>query len=94
MTTHIVIALGRALVVVERNKGEITSMKANPLCMSPALISGTSCFLSPEKLRATKLAPSCSARPTRSIDSYRLGLPFLLVEPLSLVAENWPLVSP
>ena len=32
-----------------------------------ALISGTSCFLSPEKLRATKVAPRIRARPTRSI---------------------------
>jgi hypothetical protein len=33
-------------------------MKAKPLCAIAALISGTSCALSPEKLRATKVAPS------------------------------------
>ena len=57
-------------------------------------MSGTSWRLSPEKLRATKLAPICKAIETKSIGSYRFGTPFLLVEPLSLVAENWPLVSP
>ena len=33
-------------------------MKAAPWCSMAALISGTSCALSPEKLRATKVAPS------------------------------------
>jgi hypothetical protein len=31
---------------------------------------------------------------TRSIGSYRFGAPFLLVEPLSFVAENCPFVNP
>ena len=49
------------------------SMNAAPSCCSAALISGTSCVLSPEKLRATKVAPSCSARPTRSIGGVGVG---------------------
>ena len=36
-------------------------MKAAPWCSIAALISGTSWVLSPEKERATKVAPSCSA---------------------------------
>ena len=43
-------------------------MKAAPLCAIAALISGTSCFLSPENERATKVAPSCSAIATRSME--------------------------
>ena len=59
-----------------------------------ALISGTICALSPEKLRATKLAPSCIARPTRSTGLSMFSTPFLLLLPLSAVALNWPLVRP
>ena len=44
-------------------------MKAAPRCSKAALISGTSCALSPEKLRATNDAPSCIASATRSIGS-------------------------
>ena len=69
-------------------------MKAAPSCSSAALMIGTSCVLSPEKLRATKVAPSCSAMPTRSIGSSLLIAPFFDFEPLSEVAENWPLVRP
>ena len=36
-------------------------MKAAPRCSIAALMIGTSCFLSPENERATKVAPSCSA---------------------------------
>jgi hypothetical protein len=35
--------------------GETTSMNATPLCSTAALISGTSCPLSPEKPRATNV---------------------------------------
>ena len=55
---------------------------------------GTSWFLSPEKLRATNVAPSVSAISTPSIGSMVLASPFLAVEPLSADAENWPLVRP
>ncbi len=44
-------------------------MNAAPRCATAALISGTSCALSPEKLRATNDAPSASASSTRSIGS-------------------------
>ena len=43
-------------------------MKAAPSCSIAALMSGTSCSLSPENERATKVAPSCSAIATRSIE--------------------------
>ncbi len=74
--------------------GESTSMIANPLCASPAWISGTSCSLSPEKLRATNEAPSASANSTGSIGCCSLASPFFDFEPTSAEAENWPLVSP
>ena len=38
--------------------------------------------------------PSCSASAARSIGLSRFTTPFLLFEPLSAVAENWPLVRP
>ena len=59
-----------------------------------ALISGPSCPLTPENLRATKEAPSSSARLTMSIGVSALTTPFFEVEPWSAVAENWPLVRP
>ena len=69
-------------------------MNAKPLCARPALRIGTSCALSPEKLRATNVAPSVSASSTPSIASIVFGSPFLLFEPGSADAENCPLVSP
>ena len=69
-------------------QGEITSMNAAPWCSIAALISGTSWVLSPEKLRPTKVAPSCSAIATRSIDESVLVAPFFDFEPRSAVAEN------
>ena len=69
-------------------------MKAKPLWARPAWMSGTSCALSPEKLRATKVAPRVIASSTPSMASIVLASPFLLVEPGSAEAENWPLVSP
>ena len=59
-----------------------------------ALISGTSWCLSPENERPTKVAPIMIATETMSIASSELAAPFLLIEPLSAVAENWPLVRP
>ena len=69
-------------------------MSAKPLCRSPALRIGTSCALSPEKLRATNVAPSVSASSTGSIGGWRFASPFLDFEPMSDDAENCPLVSP
>ena len=69
-------------------------MNAAPLCSIAALMIGTSCSLSPENERATKVAPSCIAMATRSIDESLLIAPRFAFEPRSAVAENWPLVSP
>ena len=80
--------------MLKATQGLTMSMKAAPRWRMAALISGTSCFLSPEKLRATKVAPSSSAMPTRSIGESVLTAPRLLFEPVSAVAENWPLVRP
>ena len=80
--------------LLKATQGDTTSMNAAPRCSIAALINGTSCCLSPEKLRATKVAPSSSARLTMSIGSSLLATPRLDFEPLSAVAENWPLVSP
>ena len=55
---------------------------------------GTSCALSPEKLRATNVAPSVSASRQPSIGSIVFASPFLLCEPGSAEAENCPLVRP
>ena len=74
--------------------GEITSTKANPLCLSPAFKIGMSCSLSPEKLRATKVAPSVSAKSAPSIASNGLASPRLANDPRSADAENCPLVRP
>src|SRR5262249_23058519 len=60
----------------------------------PAWISGTSCCLSPEKLRATKVAPSVIARSTGSIGGWKLVSPFFAFVPTSAEAENCPLVKP
>ena len=80
--------------LLNATQGERTSMNAAPLCSSAALMIGTSCSLSPEKLRATKVAPSCNASDTMSIGESALTTPFLDTEPWSAVALNWPLVSP
>jgi len=69
-------------------------MKAGPGWRSAALIRGTSWALSPEKERATKVAPSWRARPTMSMAASWLTTPRLDFEPRSEVAENWPLVRP
>ena len=53
-----------------------------------------SCVLSPEKLRATKVAPSVSASSTGSIGGWTFASPRLDFDPMSADAENWPLVSP
>ena len=75
----------RAPITVEYAQGSVEEVTQH---------NGTSCALSPEKLRATKVAPSCSAMPTRSIASSVLISPRLDFAPLSDVAENWPLVRP
>ena len=75
-------------------QGEITSMSAKPRCASPAFSIGTSCALSPEKLRATKVAPSVSASMHRIDRALPVGLARLLLVPMSADAENWPLVRP
>ena len=61
---------------------------------SAALINGTSCCLSPEKLRATNVAPSCSASDAMSIGESLLTTPRLDFDPWSAVAENCPFVKP
>ena len=40
------------------------------------------------------MAPSCNAMPIKSIGSSMFKAPRFDFEPLSLVAENWPLVRP
>src|SRR5579863_1586824 len=59
-----------------------------------ACINGTSWVLSPEKLRATKVAPRVIASCTGSIGGCVLASPFLAVVPRSAEAENCPLVRP
>src|SRR5678816_2095453 len=70
------------------------SIRPKPLCLRPALRIGTSCALSPEKLRATNVAPSVSASSTGSIGGCTFASPFFDVEPMSADAENWPFVRP
>ena len=70
------------------------SIIAKPLCISPAWISGTSCSLSPEKLRAMKVPPSESAARHGSTGACWFSSPFFDFVPMSADAENWPLVSP
>ena len=48
----------------------------------------------PEKLRATKPQPSSMARVQGSMGGKSFTAPDLRWEPLSAVAENWPLVRP
>ncbi len=55
---------------------------------------GTSCALSPEKLRATNDTPSVRARSTGSIGGCTFASPRLDLLPTSADAENCPLVSP
>ena len=74
--------------LLKATHGEITSMKAAPLCAIAALMIGTSWCLSPENERATKVAPSCSAIATRSMELSVLMTPRLDFEPRSAVAEN------
>ena len=54
----------------------------------------SSCFLSPENERATKVAPSSIASAQMSIGGSSLTTPFFSFEPTSAVGENWPLVRP
>ena len=53
-----------------------------------------SCALSPEKLRATNVAPRLNASSTGSIGGCTLASPRFDFDPTSADAENWPLVSP
>ena len=55
------------LLLLKVTHGEMTLIKANPLCAIAAFIKGMSCFLSPEKLCATKVAPSSMANPHKSM---------------------------
>ncbi len=80
--------------MLKATQGLMTSRKAAPLWSIAALISGTSWCLSPEKERPTKVAPIRMASDTMSIEESGFETPFLLIEPLSAVAENWPLVRP
>ena len=52
-------------------------MSAKPLCCSPAWMSGTSCCLSPEKLRATNEAPERHRQQHRIDRRLEVGLAFL-----------------
>ena len=74
--------------------GERISSNAKPFCLKAALIRGTNCSLSPEKLLATKPAPNCIAKDARSMEGKRFSSPYLLLDSLSLVAENCPFVRP
>src|SRR5574338_236595 len=69
-------------------------MSANPLCRTAALRIGTSCALSPEKLRATNVAPRVSARRTPSMADIVLGVPFLFFEPGSAEADRQRVAVP
>ena len=62
--------------------------------MSAAFKIGTSCALSPEKLRAMNVAPSVRPSMTGSMGRCWFGSPRLLFEPMSVEAENCPLVRP
>jgi hypothetical protein len=53
-----------------------------------------SCFLSPEKERPTKVAPIWIASAQVSMAGRSLMTPDFSFEPMSAVAENWPLVRP
>src|SRR6516225_4153039 len=75
-------------------QGEMTSSTAVPACTVAALSIADSCFLSPEKLRPTKVAPSWIARRQVSIAGSWFTTPDFEVEPASAVALNWPLVRP
>ena len=50
--------------------------------------------MSPEKLRATNVAPSVMASSTGSIGGWKFVSPFFALVPTSAEAENWPLVRP
>src|SRR5258706_553743 len=74
--------------------GEMTSTSAKPLCRMPAFKIGMSCCLSPEKLRATNVAPMLSASMTGSIGGWVFGSPRFDFDPMSVDAENCPFVRP
>ena len=65
-----------------------------PRWTSAAFSMAESCFLSPEKLRPTKVAPSWMASAQVSMAGRSFTAPVLSVEPESAVAENCPLVRP
>src|SRR6266568_3143579 len=65
----------------------MTSMKAAPWCAIAAFTRGMSCCLSPEKLRATKVAPMMSASDTVSTGASAFTCPRFAFEPLSAVGE-------
>jgi hypothetical protein len=88
------VALGGALVVVERDARRDDVDEGEALVGEAGLEERHQLALSPEKLRATNVAPSVSASSTLSMASIVLTSPFLLVEPGSAEAENWPLVRP
>ena len=72
----------------------MTSSITVPLWAMAALSMESNCFLSPEKERPTKVAPSWMARAQVSMAGRSLTTPVLSLEPMSAVAENWPLVRP
>ena len=74
--------------------GEITSMRAKPLCDMAAFSREVNCFFEPENERATKVHPRLMARAHKSMGCVSLMGPFFFFEPTSAVAEYWPLVRP
>ncbi len=75
-------------------QGDSTSIIAVPRWASAALRTAVNCFLSPEKERATKVAPSWIARAQVSMGGRSLTTPVFSVDPTSAVGENCPFVRP
>ena len=75
-------------------QGLITSSITVPLCAMAAFSMESSCFLSPENERPTNVAPNWMASAQVSMAGRSLITPVFSLEPMSAVAENWPLVNP
>jgi len=80
-------------VGVEATQGEMTSMKPRLRAPSPLFTGGMSAPCA-RKLRATKVAPMMEFERHGVHWGVRVYLSALRFEPLSAVAENWPLVRP
>ena len=91
---HVGVALGRALVVVERDAGRDDVEHHRAAVRERRLEQREQLLLVAGERAGHEVAPSSTASAQVSIGGRSLTTPVFSFEPRSAVAENWPLVRP